>query len=290
MGDTTGIEWTDSTYNAWEGCTKVGPGCDHCYAEARDVRYHEGSHWGPGAPRRQMSEHTRNRPIRWQKDAEAFYQEHGHHQRVFCSSLSDIFDNEVDPMWRRAAFGLMDVTPGLRWQLCTKRVSNIAKMIPDHWAPVPMSDEFAGGASRWPRNVGVLITVVTAAEVLRDVPRLKEFKRAYGIPWIGLSIEPLIEDIGDALQSIHDGEIIGLDVDWYIVGGESGSGARPYDIGWAQRIINIGEAYGVPVFHKQLGDNPVFGPTPVAGITGKGKDMSEWPATLRVRQFPAALN
>jgi protein gp37 len=283
MGDTTGIEWCDSTYNAWEGCTKVGPGCDHCYAEARDVRYHEGSHWGSGAPRRQMSLHTRNRPLRWQKDAAAFVAEHGHHQRVFCSSLSDIFDNEVDEAWRQDAFALMEATPDLRWQLCTKRVSNIHKMLPVGWA-----------IGFWPRNVGVLITVVTVAEVLRDVPRLKELKRTYDIPWVGLSIEPLIEDVAGALGEAVDGEFVGHGIDWFIVGGESGPKSRPYNLSWASRIISLGKFLNVPVFHKQLGENVVDDrradiATVPFRVTGKGKDMAEWPVDLRVRQFPAAL-
>lgn len=127
MAEVTGIEWTNSTYNPWEGCTKVGPGCDFCYAEARDNRYHGGEHWGPGAPRRQMSLHTRNAPLRWQREAGAFLAEHGHPRRVFCASLADIFDNEVDDQWRADAFALMEATPDLRWQLCTKRVSNICE-------------------------------------------------------------------------------------------------------------------------------------------------------------------
>ena len=67
MGDTTGIEWTDSTMNFWEGCTKVGPGCDHCYAETRNARYGGGVaiNWGPGAPRRRTSVSNWNKPKRW---------------------------------------------------------------------------------------------------------------------------------------------------------------------------------------------------------------------------------
>lgn len=162
-------------------------------------------------------------------------------------------------------------------------------MVPDRWHPeLTGSFTLPPDGVHWPSSVGVLITTVTAEEVIRDVPRLKKLKRAFGIPWVGLSLEPLIEDVGDALQSIVDGEIVGLGVDWYIIGGESGPHARPYDIGWASRIITIGEMYEVPVFHKQLGDKPVFGPTPIS-VTGKGKDMAEWDEHLRVRQFPRAL-
>jgi protein gp37 len=92
MGRETGIKWTDSTYNSWWGCTKVGPACDHCYAEGVDKRTGE-NHWGHGAVRRLLSEHARNEPYRWQKQADKFYAEHGRRQRVFTLSMGDLFDN-----------------------------------------------------------------------------------------------------------------------------------------------------------------------------------------------------
>lgn len=210
MGEMTGIAWTDSTMNWWEGCTKVGPGCDHCYAETRDKRYHGGEHWGPGAPRRQMSQHTRNNLARWQKQAPAFMAEHGRPRRVFCSSLSDIFDNEVADEWRAEAFTAMEAAPDVRIQICTKRISNVAKMAPEHWAP-----NMEHGP-RWPRNVGLLITVVTPEEIARDVPRLVELKRRFGIPWVGLSVEPMIANVAPALRAL--GPAL-QQVDWAIFWG-----------------------------------------------------------------------
>lgn len=290
MGEITGIAWTDSTMNFWEGCTKVGPGCDNCYAAERDVRFHDGSHWGAGAPRRQMSQHTRNNPLRWQKGAAEFQRLRGHPQRVFCSSLADIFDNEVPAEWRAEAFAMMEATPDLRWQLCTKRVSNVAKMVPDRWtAP--------GG---WPANVGLLITTVTAAEIARDVPRLLDLKDAYKLPWVGLSVEPMIEDVVPALKALRQGpelERIGCkitDLDWVIFGGESGPNARDFYMMWALHGIAWCRHYGIAAFFKQMGARPHYASGTRIELKDKsGSDPSEWPATdgdlLHTREFPAAL-
>lgn len=291
MGDTTGISWADSTMNWWEGCTKVGPGCEHCYALDRDIRYNGGAHWGAGAPRRQMSEHTRNNPGRWQRDAAKFFAEHGHPRRVFASSLADIFDNEVDPSWRAEAFTAMESTPDLRWMLCTKRVSNIAKMVPDRWKPainrtIPLMDPPADVPAAWPRNVGNLITTVTPEEIARDVPRLVELKMQYGIPWVGLSIEPMIADVADALSDL--GAMLNR-VDWIILGGESGRLARECDIHWMKRAIVVALNRGVSVFVKQMGDDPTYGGAALR-FTGAGKDPLEWPEDIRLQQFPAALS
>jgi len=226
-----------------------------------------------------MSVHTRNNPGRWQRDAAAFFAEHGHKRRVFCSSLADIFDNEVPDEWRAEAFRTMEATPDLNWQLCTKRVSNIVKMIPAGWTGTV-------GGMRWPRNVGVLITTVTPEEIVRDVPRLLELKRRFGIPWVGLSIEPMIADVSDALLELG-GDL--MEVNWIILGGESGTHARPCDLDWMRRAIAACEPVGPAIFVKQMGDNVLLPPS-APEFTGKGADPAEWPEDLRLQEFPAALN
>lgn len=266
MGDTTNISWTDSTMNWWEGCTKVGPGCDHCYAEARDIRWHAGSHWATGAPRRRMAQHTRNKPLRWQRQAAEFMAAAGHHQRVFASSLSDFFDNEIDPAWRAEALATINATPDLRYQICTKRITNVHKMM---------------RGSTWPRNAGLLITTVTQEEVDRDLSRLRVLKETYGIPWVGLSVEPMLEaimlppDVADWL-------------DWIIIGGESGPHSRRFELGWAFLLLQAAESLGIAAFVKQMGSAPTHIGLPIE-FAGKGDDPMEWPDALRVQQFPAAL-
>jgi protein gp37 len=179
MTTETKIEWTDFTVNFWEGCQKVGPGCDHCYAEARDVRFTGGSHWGPGAPRRKVKGGiAKLRKIN--REAGHFYEKHGRWPRVFCSSLSDVFDNAVDQTWRDEALFEIDCAGFTKIQLLTKRVGNVERMIPDEWRP------------GWPHNVGLMITVVNQAEADRDIPKLLDLKARLGIPWVGLSVEPML--------------------------------------------------------------------------------------------------
>lgn len=272
MAEITGIAWTDSTYNPWIGCTKVGPGCDHCYAEGVSKRMNV--EWGAGAERRRTSLATRNAPMKWERLSGKFYAEHGRRRRVFCASLADVFDNEVSQDWRYEALDMMDATPNLNWQICTKRVSNIPKMVSHHWM-----------VGMWPANVGILITTVTADEVRRDVPRLLDLKRTLGIPWVGLSMEPLLEDVSEAMLDVELEH-----VDWVILGGESGPKARVCHHLWLLQALSNAQVAGVSVFVKQLGSNCWRGGIPVETPHSKsGADMRDWPDYLRVQEFPGAL-
>lgn len=305
MAETTGIAWTDATQNFWEGCTKVGPGFDHCYAEARDHRYHHGEHWGTGAPRRRMVAATFNRPVTWSQKRQAYEAALAAGREwpsnkpvpplwVFSMSLGDLFDNEVDPAWRADAWHIIRNSPGLRWQLVTKRVTNVAKMLPADW----------GDGSAY-RHVGIISTIVTQEEANRDVPRLCALKDK-GVRWVGLSMEPLLERV--RLAGAWDPR----DLDWVIVGGESQQGsalARPFYLDWARDLIGECHHFRVPVFVKQLGDAPVMGSFTTApfpdrhyfhevrmctvrgiryGLTNSpaNGDMALWPEDLRVRQMP----
>jgi protein gp37 len=125
------IEWTDHTFNPWTGCTKVSPGCDHCYAEAwskRSAIVEWGNH-----PRRRTSEAIWKQPLKWNAEARAFKNEHGLRPRVFCASLADVFDNQADPVWREDLFALICDCRRLNWLLLTKRPQNVAKMLPRDW-------------------------------------------------------------------------------------------------------------------------------------------------------------
>lgn len=259
MGKETGIKWTDSTWNSWWGCTKVGPACDDCYAEAVDKRTGE-SHWGHGAPRRLLSEHARNEPYRWQKQADAFEAEHGRRRRVFTLSMGDLFDNEVPEDWRAAHMKTMAETDRLEWQICTKRISNLPKMIFPAWE------------TAWPRHIGVLITVVTQTEADRDVPRLLEFKRRFGIPWVGISYEPAQEGID--WTPYVDGTNYGAALDWIIFGGKSGAqwNDRPFSLDWGYQTAEQCAWGGCAFFMKQIS---AFRPND--GMI---------PADLMIRQWP----
>lgn len=266
----TKIEWTDFTVNFWEGCQKVGPGCDNCYAEARDIRFTGGSHWGPGAPRRKVKVGVAKLQ-KINRDADAFHAEHGRWPRVFCSSLSDIFDNSVDPAWRYEALTAITVAPFTRVQLLTKRVGNVERMVPPTWI-----------SNGWPTWVGLMITVVNQEEANRDVPKLLHLKKKLGIPWVGLSVEPMLApvNISPFLANGWDGDIRKAvpapRLDWVICGGESGPNARPMHPRWAAELASQCESAGVPFLFKQWGEylheaiyNPLAGPKPSIVVDGE---------------------
>ncbi len=272
MGATTGIPWTDSTVNFWWGCTKVGPACDDCYAEATDKRA-GGSHWGHGVPRRKIKgapallRRLDNGYADWAADSICRRENakvfglpiplEGIRRRVFIQSMSDLFDLEVELEWFDEAWRNIVACNRLAIQICTKRVSAIEKRL--------NAISFRG----WPQHVGVLITVVTQAEADRDIPRLLELKRRFGIPWVGISYEPAQEYVSFWPY------ITGLD--WIIFGGKSGRNwnDRPFDLDWARRTRAACEISATAFFMKQVA---AFRPTDAM-----------IPADLMVRQFPPAL-
>ncbi|AJY12607.1 phage Gp37/Gp68 family protein [Burkholderia dolosa] len=257
MSENTKIEWCDHTFNPWEGCQKVGPGCDHCYAETRNARFAGGTavNWGPGAPRRRTSSANWRKPLAWNAAHAEFFAAHGRRQRVFCASLADVFDNAVSPIWRADLFELIKRTPHLDWLLLTKRIGNAREMI-------QTSIEFLMDADRewpWP-NVWLGATIVNQTEADRDIPKLLAVTARVHF----LSMEPLIGPVdltsSGAVWSDMNGNIVdapsrGLrSVDWVIVGGESGPHARPMHPDWARSLRDQCAAAGVPFLFKQWGE------------------------------------
>ena len=273
MAENSAIEWTDHTFNPWEGCQKVGPGCDHCYAESRNARFGGGTapNWGAGAPRRRTSPANWRKPLRWQADATRFLAEHGRRQRVFCASLADVFDNAVEDMWRAELANLISDTPDLDWLLLTKRIGNVEDML---------QIAFDGAT---PSNVWLGATIVNQVEADRDIPKLLTAPAAKRF----LSVEPLLgpidlsqvhycDDDGDELiygpltgkgvmsdlgyyhqgegpwEELNPGVVPTLD--WVIVGGESGPGARPMHPDWARSLRDQCAVAGVPFLFKQWGE------------------------------------
>lgn len=256
MAERTEISWADATFNPWIGCTKVSPGCDNCYAEALDRRW-GGTHWGVGALRRRTSPENWAKPLAWDRKAKRL----GRPLRVFCASLADIFDNEVPQQWRTDLWQLIEATPNLRWLLLTKRIGNAPAMLPMYVLP----------------NVWLGITVVDQAEADRDIPKLA----AMNAPVRWLSIEP-------QLAPIDLSRWLGFGIHWVITGGESGPRARPFVLGWAKEIVRQCRAANVAVHVKQLGANPRNREgLPHPQDDRDGRDPSEWPLELRVREFPA---
>lgn len=263
MSANTSIEWCDHTFNPWEGCQKVSPGCDHCYAEARNARFAGGEavNWGAGAPRRRTSIGNWNLPKRWNAQADAFMAQHGRRQRVFCASLADVFDNAVNPAWRDDMWALIRETPNLDWLLLTKRIGNVPGMLPMDFNPHTYPHVWLGA------------TIVNQPEADRDITKLLAVNARVRF----LSMEPLlgpvnISDIPDPAGGICIKPLAGLrwkpiagpapgcipeshpKIDWVIVGGESGPGARPMHPDWARSLRDQCQDAGVPFLFKQWGN------------------------------------
>ncbi|WP_269581561.1 DUF5131 family protein [Roseibium sp. Sym1] len=236
MAETTGIEWTDRTFNPWTGCTKISPGCDNCYAEGWSKRSGHVK-WG-NHPRKRTTEAYWKAPLAWQREAEAFERKHGRRQRVFCASLADVFDNQVDPEWRADLFELIRVTPNLDWQLLTKRPQNIRKMLPGDWGTEGWSNVWLG---------------FTAEDQIRFDQRKKHIDEIPAVVWF-VSYEPAIGPM-----RIRENDPAPT---WLIVGGESGHGARPLEPLWVEEILIDCRARGIAPFFKQWGNydnNPLTG-------------------------------
>lgn len=251
MAELTKISWCDHSFNPWTGCTKVGPGCDHCYAESWAKR--SGIvQWGVDAERRRTSSHVWAKAMKWNAQHEKFFAEHGRRQRVFSASLADVFDNAAPPSWRRDLFDVIEFTPNLDWLLLTKRVGNVRQMAPNAWLEAD-----------WPLNAWLGATIVTREEMLRDGPKLK----ALPAPIKFWSAEPLLEDLGEVPPEIAP--------DWIIIGGESGANCRPCPDRWIRSLKEEAEHHAVPVFVKQMG-----------GFPDKREELEQFPVDLRVREWP----
>jgi protein gp37 len=188
MAENSAIEWTDATFNPWMGCTKVSPACDHCYAERDTARFGR-VQWGAGQPRIRTSTKNWQEPIRWNSQHAAFAAAHGRRRRVFCASLADVFDNEVDPAWRVALLELIAATPNLDWLLLTKRIGNAHRMLDDALAVLSHGLTCWADAP-WP-NVWLGATIADQAEADRDIPKLAKVPAAVRF----LSMEPLLGQV-----------------------------------------------------------------------------------------------
>jgi protein gp37 len=245
----TNIEWCDSTFNPWIGCARVSPACDDCYAARSTPVRTLGLAWGPGTERRRTSAENWKQPLRWNAAAAEFQATHGRRRRVFCASLADVFDNEVDRAWRADLFDLIRMTPALDWLLLTKRVGNAWKLMADACGVSQASLKLPLP------NVWLGATVVTQAEADRDIPKLLNTPAAKRF----LSVEPMLgpisfEGLFANTHRINDGTNALETLDWVICGGESGPKARPMHPDWARSLRDQCAAAGVPFLFKQWGE------------------------------------
>lgn len=262
--ENTEIAWTDSTFNPWIGCTKVSAGCDNCYAE-KQCNWTGLAKWGPGAVRRVTSDANWSGPVRWNRKAES----DGTRTKVFCASMADVFDGEAPADARKRLWELIRITPFLDWQILTKRPANFRRFLPKDWG---------SGYS----NVWLGVTAENRQQALRRIPILQATPAAIRF----VSGEPLLDDLGDLDLT---------DIDWMIIGGESGGKARPFDVSWAAGLIKRCMLQRVKVFVKQLGRKPVSDGSELVILNAEGKPDRKgttpayWPERfkrLAVRQFP----
>jgi protein gp37 len=247
MGENSKISWTDNTFNPWWGCVKVSPACDNCYAESFSRRVGQ-EVWGTDAPRRFFGDKHWDEPLKWNANA---LNKLGRPARVFCASMADVFEDrpELGPH-RTRLFHLIVNTPNLLWNLLTKRHTELKNYA--SWLELP--------------NVRFGVTVEN---------QTYDFRLVHGVTWV--SYEPAL----GPLELYHAS--MQADVDWVIIGGESGAGAREMKLEWALSMIEQCKSAGVAVHFKQTGDVLAR----KLGLKDKsGKDPTEWPKELRVQEFP----
>lgn len=234
MAEQSGIEWTDATFNPWWGCVRVSPACARCYADALAKRYGHKGLWDQEDGRRRFftDDHWR-KPRLWDRRAAR----DGARLRVFCASMADVFeDARILDEHRRRLWSLIDETPWLHWQLLTKRPENVMGL-------APWGDD-------WPDNVWIGTSIENSrftfrADLLREIPACTRF----------ISAEPLLGSL--FLNGRPNRRPLDLDgIDWVIVGGESGPGARPMDEEWAMELKDATHDAGAAYFVKQLGGYP----------------------------------
>jgi protein gp37 len=344
MGNDTSIEWTDATWNPVRGCSRVSPGCEHCYAEAVAARFsgpglaYEGlaimGKNGPSWTRKvRLVPERMADPLRWKRS-----------RRIFANSMSDLFHESLTNEEIAAVFGVMAAAPQHTFQVLTKRAARMRdwfQWIEDQkggpalhaaWCALdaerrsdigdkgPIHSKYGPAPNAfWPLpNIHLGVSVEDQARADERIPLLLETPAE--VRWV--SAEPLLAailfDRKHLGQGSHCPECRGWMVpvdedgccascgayamwyglDWVVVGGESGPGARPFDLAWTRSVVEQCKAAGVACFVKQLGARPFDGaegqrcngePHEWAWLKlndRKGGDQSEWPEDLRVREFP----
>ena len=219
MSDRSHIEWTDATWNPVRGCTKVSPGCKHCYAAVFAERWRgiPGHPYEQGFDLRLVPDKLFD-PLIWARP-----------RTVFVNSMSDLFQKGVPESFVADVFGVMRLADWHTYQVLTKRAEHMQKLVSRKHRYLEALSHVWLGVSVEDRRFGL-----PRIEQLRQTPAAVRF----------LSIEPLLEDLGEF-------DLAGID--WVIVGGESGPGARPMEAAWVRSIRTQCRNHGIPFFFKQWG-------------------------------------
>lgn len=322
MGAISSIEWTDATWNPIRGCSRVGPECDRCYAMHQARRFDfpavegkrkQGAYFGltrigPNGPdwsgKVSKAEDHLLDPVRWQAP-----------RRIFVASMSDPFHPAIPRAWQDEINAVMAFAQQHTYQQLTKRADRQRAYYSDPETParivtagrrLGLGLEFQGArVFDWPLPnliVGTSIGVGAAAPRAFDLAATPARRRF-------ISFEPLLEDVADAVEPAlalveqrEKFQTLGPPlIGWGIIGGESGNGARGFDLSHARRLLVLFKRFGIAPYVKQLGARPYRTRTGTCNGYGKeidgwddllrlkhpkGADMAEWPTDLRVRKFP----
>ncbi len=332
MSRATAIEWTDETWNPVRGCALVSAGCANCYAMKQAHRFsgegmpYEGlTELGPQGPRWtgkiKLVPEVLDAPLRWRKP-----------KRIFVNSMSDLFHEEVPEWFIESVFVIMTRTPRHTYQILTKRPERMRDFMQRNSTGgriFHLADDRGVESGVWPRpNIWLGVSVEDQQTADERIPILLQTPAAIRF----VSAEPLLgpvdleqvrntallaegQDFLNVLKryawtctgaEYYDSCGIEPGLDWVIVGGESGPGARLCDVAWIRSIVEQCRAAAVPVFVKQLGGRPTYSdpdhsiesdgwPDHVRWDTrrvciqlsdNKGGDPAEWPKDLRVREMP----
>lgn len=284
MSATSTIEWTDASWNVVTGCTKVSPGCDHCYAETFAERWRgvPGHPYEQGFDLRLWPERL-DLPKHWRKP-----------RLIFVTSMGDLFHARVPYEFVERVWETMAATPQHTYQILTKRPDRMRRFgvrLAERFGILP--NVWLGTSVESQPHIGRLAELVLTPAAIRFVsaePLLGplDLRR---VPFTGG--EPYLLDLlewryrpanlPDSYGTNMSFGLAGLQrIDWLIVGGESGHGARPCAIDWLRDLRDQCKAGGVACFVKQLGSVLARG----LGSTGKGGNPDHWPTDLRVREMP----
>ena len=254
----TKIAWTMDTWNPWRGCSMVSKGCERCYAMGVAYRYSN-----PGQPYDGLATqvkgkarwtnqvrfvpHVLNKPLQWREP-----------RLIFVNSMSDMFHESIPIDEIQLVFDIMRKADWHTFQILTKRAERLEEL---------------NSVIEWPKNVWMGVSVEDQENTYR-IPHLQRTDAAIKF----ISMEPLIGPIEDGLNLQN--------IDWVIVGGESGNGARYMNAEWALSILDNCKSWGIPFFMKQMG-TAWAKLTKVTGVKDyKGENIEQFPTKLQVREYP----
>jgi protein gp37 len=243
MAEHSGIEWTDATWNPVRGCTKISPGCKHCYAETFAERFRgvKGHPYEQGFDLRLVPEKLAE-PLRWRAP-----------KMIFVNSMSDLFHDEVPDNYIVAVAQVMVAAKWHTYQVLTKRSERLRKLLNTKLRFAAEQQHIWWGVSVEDKKYGL--------------PRIEDLRNANAEIRF-LSVEPLLEDMG---------RLVLRGIDWMIVGGESGAGARPMKKEWVLPLRDQCKRSGVPFFFKQWGGVRKA----KAGRCLEGRTYDEFPKRVR---------